>query len=299
MQQPGFSVVIPAYNYAHCVARAVRSVLAQDYPLMQCLVVNDGSKDNTLEVLRDLQQQGLAFDLVDQANAGLAAVRNRGIDEARHDWLVFLDADDEMLPGALDCYAKAIALQPEAALVIGAHESVFDDGRVRRVTPASLPSTASARLHAYLFKHLSIANGACAMHRRCFDRLRYRVGMRQSEDVPVFAHVLAHYPVITLQEPVARIYKHADSMRHDTEQALKVGMQLEQVIFEESGLPAWATSLRRRYRARRALSLVKHCYRGGDYQAVVRFWHEAFRTAPLAALSPRYLRRYLSSLVKR
>lgn len=299
MQAPGFTVVIPAYNYAHCVERALRSVLAQTWQPMQCLVINDGSKDNTLDVLQALHQQGLVFDLVDQPNAGLAAVRNRGIEEARHDWLVFLDADDEMLPGALDRYAAAITAQPDAAMVIGAHDSVFDDGRVRTVTPMQLPATAPQRLQAYLFKQLSIANGACAMHRRCFTLLRYRPGMRQSEDLPVFAHVLARYPVVTLDTPVARIYKHADSMRHDTAQAVSIGMQLEQILFEESVLPEWAGALRHRYRARRALSLVKHCYRGGDYAAVVRFWHEAFRAAPLTALAPRYLRRYLASLVKR
>lgn len=299
MSDPGFTVVIPAYNYGHCVERALRSVTAQDYPAFQCLVINDGSTDDTLDVLARLRQAGECFDLLDQANAGLAAVRNRGIDEAKHDWLIFLDADDEMLPGALRAFATAIATAPQAAMVIAAHDSVFEDGRVRRVTPPVIPDNPEQALQDYLFKRFSIANGACAMHRRGFSAIRYRPEMRQTEDIPVFAHVLAHYPVISTRDAVARIYKHPQSMRNDIAQAHRVGMTLEQVIFEGSGLPQWAQALRARYRGKRALSLVKLCYRGKDYAGVVTYWRQALTVMPLMALSPRYLRRFLISMVRR
>jgi glycosyltransferase involved in cell wall biosynthesis len=298
MSSPAFTVVIPAYNYGHCVERAVRSVLAQDYPAFQCLVINDGSTDDTLQVLQQLKRSGADFDLVDQANAGLAAVRNRGIEEARHDWLVFLDADDEMVPGALQGFADTIVSHPEAVMVIAAHDSVFQDGRVRRVTPPAIPARAQQALENYLFKKFSIANGACAMHRRGFAHIRYRPEMRQTEDIPVFSHVLAHYPVVSTPVPVARIYKHDQSMRNDIAQAHQIGMTLEQIIFEASGLPEWAGALRARYRGKRALSLVKLCYRGKDYAGVVKYWRQALPAMPLAALSPRYLRRFLVSLVR-
>lgn len=297
MTTASFTVVIPAYNYGHCLARAVRSVLAQDYAHCQLLVINDGSTDDTDAVVQGLRDDGLLFDYIAQDNAGLSAVRNRGIDEATHDWLVFLDADDEMLPGALAAMAGAIAENPQARLLVAGHESAFPDGRIRTVRPAAPASDQLANMRDYLFKRLSICNGACAMHRDVFARIRYRPEMRHTEDLPVFAHVLAWYPLATCPFAVTRIYKHADSMRHDVAAAQQVGLTLEKIIFEDSGLPDAASRLRRAYRGRRAISLMKLSHAAGDAPAVRHYFREALRDAPLQALSPRYLRRYLAALV--
>lgn len=296
---PGFSVVIPAYNYGHCLARAVRSAAGQDDPRFQVLVINDGSTDDTAEVAAALRDAGWRFEYRHQQNAGVSAVRNRGVREAAHEWLIFLDADDELLPGALRGFRSALAEEPGARLIIAGHESVLPDGSVRRVCPPRMRGTGVRNLALFLDKKVSLANGACAMHRDLFSAIEYRGDLRHTEDLPVFAHALAHYPVTTTPAPVARIHKHGTSRRHDAEAALSVGMALDQVIFEESGLPAAAGRLRGRYRARRALSLLKLCYRAQDYENASRYFRIAFRTRPLSALAPRYLRRYLVSLWKR
>jgi glycosyltransferase involved in cell wall biosynthesis len=92
------SVVIPAYNAADYVAQAVDSVLAQDYPQVEVIVVNDGSKDDTLEVLRGY---GDRIRIVDQANAGPPRARNAGLAAVRGEFIAFLDADDIWLPTKL------------------------------------------------------------------------------------------------------------------------------------------------------------------------------------------------------
>lgn len=296
---PGFSVVIPAYNYGHSLARAVRSAAGQDDPRFQVLIIDDGSTDDTSEVISALREQGWVFEYRYQPNAGLSAVRNRGVREAAHDWLIFLDADDELLPGALRRFREALEADPGARLIIAGHESVLPDDSVRRVRPPRMRGAGARNLARFLDKKISIANGACAMHRDLFSAIEYRSDLRHTEDLPVFAHALAHYPVTTTPEPVARIHKHGDSMRHDAEAARSVGMTLEQVIFDESGLPPAARRLRGGYRARRALSLLKLCYRAGDYDGAARYFGLAFRARPLRALAPRYLRRYLVSLWKR
>lgn len=298
-EQPCFTVVIPAYNYGHCLERALRSALEQDYPCYQVLVIDDGSTDDTPDVVARLQEQDLVFDAIRQENAGLSEVRNRGIREARHDWLVFLDADDEMLPGALMAMADAIRQAPEARLVVAGHESLFPDQRRRRITPHPVSADSLHNLSLYLNKTLSICNGACAMHRELFSGISYRRDMRQTEDLPVFAHTIANYPMTTTAQPVACIHKHATSMRHDVEAARALGMDLERIIFEESGLPEGAKALRSGWRSRRALSLLKLCYRAGDYDGAVAYFHQALRARPLTALAPRYLRRYVVSLWKR
>ena len=89
------SVVIPAYNAAATIARTVDSILAQDPPIDEVVVVDDGSTDGAAEAV----PQDARVRVVTQSNAGEAAARNRGIAEARGELILFLDADDVWLPG--------------------------------------------------------------------------------------------------------------------------------------------------------------------------------------------------------
>src|SRR6266705_2116650 len=95
---PLVSVVMPAYNVAWCVARAVDSVLAQDFRARELIVVNDGSTDETRAVLR---AYGDTITVIDQHNRGMSAARNAAIRKARGTYVAFLDADDWWLPGKL------------------------------------------------------------------------------------------------------------------------------------------------------------------------------------------------------
>lgn len=295
-----FSVVIPAFNYGHCLERAVTSAVSQDYPAFEVIVINDGSEDDTAQVADRLAARWPeCVRVVHQANAGLSAVRNRGVDEAAFNWLVFLDADDELCPGALAALAAAAEGSPQARLVIGGH--IADDG-VQRVPVAPVPvrdDDPAGTLRAFLDKRLTLSNGACAMHRALFRTTGYDPALRHTEDLPVFAHVLANYPVATTDTPIAVIHKHPGSMRHDLDAALRVGMALEAAIFDDNGLPAWAQRFRRYYRARRALSLLKLADRGGRPDLVRRFFASALAADWRQALHPRYVRRYVVSFFKR
>lgn len=97
--RPAISAVIPAYNAEACVARAIESVLAQTRPVLEVLVVDDGSRDRTAVVA---EQFGAPVRVVRQANAGPSAARNRGAREARGEWVAFLDADDAWRPHKLE-----------------------------------------------------------------------------------------------------------------------------------------------------------------------------------------------------
>jgi len=93
------SVLIPAYNAAGCVSRAIESALAQTLPALEILVVDDGSADDTAHVVAGY---GSPVRLLRQANAGPAAARNHAAREARGEWLALLDADDAWLPRKLE-----------------------------------------------------------------------------------------------------------------------------------------------------------------------------------------------------
>ncbi|MEW6582696.1 MAG: glycosyltransferase family 2 protein [Actinomycetota bacterium] len=105
-EAPRISAVIPTYNRAALVVRAVRSVLAQTRPPDEVIVVDDGSTDDTAARLAGLGDDRVR--VVSQTNAGAAAARNRGVAEATGDWVAFLDSDDLWVPGHLEALDGAI-----------------------------------------------------------------------------------------------------------------------------------------------------------------------------------------------
>lgn len=99
MNKPLVSVIIPNYNYANYLCQAVDSVLMQTYPNIEIIVVDDGSKDNSKEIL---SSYGEKISVIYQPNAGVAAARNNGANAGKGEFIAFLDADDFWLPGKIE-----------------------------------------------------------------------------------------------------------------------------------------------------------------------------------------------------
>lgn len=111
-----FSVVIPVYNREDLIRTTVDSVLDQNRPNLDVIVVDDGSSDGTLSVLRSMQDSIRVFE---QANAGAGAARNTGLRNARGEYVAFLDSDDLWFPWTVDCYEQIIRSQDRPAFVAG------------------------------------------------------------------------------------------------------------------------------------------------------------------------------------
>lgn len=294
------SVVIPAYNYAKVLPRAVTSVLAQLDIDCDLLVIDDGSTDETPEVLHRLSMQHAGrFRTLRKANGGLSSVRNLGIAEARGQYLIFLDADDEMAPGALDALRLHIDANPRTRMVIGGHWSVFEDGSRVLHTAKPLPASPYARVRGYLVdKTVSLSNGACAMHREVFVHGNYPEHLRNVEDIPVFAQVLARCECTILDRPLALIYKHHDSMRHDLQQSLAAGVGMVDEVFSPTRMPSALHRLRQAFLTQRCLSLFRDCYGAGDYARAKGLYLQALRSDPCSFRRWSYTRKAIRCLFK-
>jgi len=123
------SVVIPCYNQAHFLGDALGSLAAQSVNACEVIVVDDGSTDNTAEVASRFP----GVQTLVQRNAGLAAARNAGLRHATGDYVVFLDADDRLLPSALEVGLDALTNRPEHAFTYGRWRLVDADGSVLSV----------------------------------------------------------------------------------------------------------------------------------------------------------------------
>lgn len=115
-EHPLVSVIMPAYNARPYIAEAIRSVMDQDYPNIELIVVDDGSVDGSADYAESL---GARLRVIRQANAGVAAARNKGLAEAKGELIAFLDADDVWLPAKISAQVEYLRQHPETAVVYG------------------------------------------------------------------------------------------------------------------------------------------------------------------------------------
>jgi glycosyltransferase involved in cell wall biosynthesis len=118
------SVIIPCHNQARYLSEAIGSVLTQTYSPIEIVVVDDGSTDDTFEVATRHPE----VRCVRQTNQGLSAARNAGLGASKGSYLVFLDADDRLLPQALEAGLECLNAHPECAFVYGHLQFIASDG---------------------------------------------------------------------------------------------------------------------------------------------------------------------------
>lgn len=140
--QPLVSVIMPAYNTAAYIAEAVDSVLEQDYPCLELIVIDDGSTDGTVDILRGY---GSRLTLLQQRNQGAAVARNAGIQASSGEFIAFLDSDDCWAPGKLTAQVDYLQANPEVGIVYARWLRWFPGGDGRFPDAAELLAEEAAR----------------------------------------------------------------------------------------------------------------------------------------------------------
>lgn len=299
-EQPLFSIIIPAYNYADVLPRAIKSVLQQSGDDWELIVINDGSTDNTSAVLKALTLNSSSFSYIEQANSGLAATRNKGINISSGRYLIFLDADDEMTTDALEHFRSQIISHPNTGLFIGGHESIYPSGKTKPHVPRLDTDNRIERLKAYLIdKKLTISNGPTAMRRDIFSNYLYPEAFRCAEDIPMFAYVIANFEISSIPHSLTKIYKHDDSLRHNTLLDREIGLSLVDEVFSPDRIPKEFQKLKTEYASHRALSLFRTFFLAGDFPASREYYKKAIRISPTSLLKTSYLRKFLRTYIQR
>lgn len=195
---PTISVVVPLYNKAAYVEEALRSVLAQQMPALEVLVIDDGSTDDGPAYVRALADARV--QLVTQPNAGVSAARNHGIALARGDLVAFLDADDRYQPGYLAAIVALVRQFPQAGMLCTGYQRVDPQGRRQTCLHPQLAADTSA-LIADFHGDWSHAAFACAdtiaVRRSLLRRLSpaFPVGECLGEDQDLWLRLAEAAPV--------------------------------------------------------------------------------------------------------
>lgn len=120
MQNKKISVVIPTYNREYCIRRSIESVLKQTYPVYEVVIVDDGSTDNTLEVVKEIADNRINYYKTD-GNKGAGAARNFGVKMAQGEYIVFHDSDDICFENRVEQEMQCLEKGDNLGLVYGAH----------------------------------------------------------------------------------------------------------------------------------------------------------------------------------
>jgi len=200
---PRFSVVIPAFNSAATLARAIESVRAQSWPAHEIIVVDDGSTDATAEV-------AVRFDgvrLIKQQNSGVSVARNAGTAAATGDWLAFLDADDWYAPdrirlhaewiaedATLDCLTGDYEYRDEAGTLLGTSMAQHESGTMmltKAAGAARVVMETPAEIAAFVTDHFGDTHTLSVPRARFIELGGYPTGYKVCEDVHFLTRLVA------------------------------------------------------------------------------------------------------------
>lgn len=210
MTAPLVSVIIPCFNQAQFLGEAIESALGQTYPHVDIVVVDDGSADDTAAVA--CRYPGVRC--VRQANRGLAAARNTGIAYSTGEYLVFLDADDRLLPIALATGCEELGARPECAFISGHFRFITLDGRAQ---PEWVPQPIGPDPYRHLLMSNYIGMVATVMYRSA--ALRSVGGFRDAptgaEDYDSYLRITRRCHVGRHDHLVAEYRRHGAAMSDD------------------------------------------------------------------------------------
>ncbi len=196
-QLPLVSVIIPTYNRAWVISAAIDSVLSQDYPNFELIVIDDGSTDNTRAVLNNYDEK---INIIYQENRGVSAARNAGILQSNGEYIAFLDSDDLWEDKKLSCQINFFIENPDA-LICQTEEIWVRNGK--RVNPKVKHKKPSGMIYEQSLHLCLVSPSAVMIKRRLFDQVGlFDENLLSCEDYDLWLRISIKNPIYLTPEPL-------------------------------------------------------------------------------------------------
>ncbi|HBC47709.1 MAG TPA: hypothetical protein DEO84_02180 [candidate division Zixibacteria bacterium] len=206
---PLISVIIPTYNSAVYIEEALKSIFEQTYQDFEIIIVDDGSTDNTRQILR---KYGERIQYIFQANGGPSSARNNGIRKARGKYIAFLDADDRWLPTKLQKQLSIFERNNTIGMVTTGACS-FDEKGVFGYSTNKRATLMQGNIARNIFLHSNIGTPTVLVKKEVFDKIGlFEENIRQSEDDNMWIRIAANYDVELIDEALIQVRNHPSRM---------------------------------------------------------------------------------------
>ena len=198
---PRVSVIVPSYNRAQMLPRALESIFAQTYKDYEVIVVDDGSKDETPEVMKQFLGR---VKYIRKENGGSASARNRGIEESGGKYIAFLDSDDYWVPEKLEVQVQVLDAHPNVGIVYARMPIINDKGERVGTKPAGI----SGRNFKELLEHWGDLPTSTVMTRReCFEKAgKFDTALTTMQDIDMWLRIARHYDLYEIESKVLAYY---------------------------------------------------------------------------------------------
>ena len=202
---PEISVIIPTFNYGKYIKRAIESILTQTYQDVEIIVVDDGSTDNTREIIRSKQSDKIRYFY--QENKGAPSARNKGIVESKGKYIAFLDADDEWLPTKLEKQVdKFQRSSNKVALIYGWAKIIDEKGNLFM----KFQSRTQGEILREILDRSFMPSSTVIVKKECFHAVGlFDENFTSCQDREMWTRIATQYQVEVLPEYLARIYRHS------------------------------------------------------------------------------------------
>jgi glycosyltransferase involved in cell wall biosynthesis len=251
---PRVDVIIPAYNAAKYLPAAIESVVTQTMTDWRILLVDDGSTDNTAEIVAPfLDRLGPKISYIKQDNRGLPAARNTAVLASTSEFLALLDADDLWMPCRLSESVKILEERPQAGLAYGQVTVIDMEGRPLRTFEGN-PRHAEGRIAPYIYtREVTLPCPTMTFRRSCIDEVGYfDETMRATEDRDLWLRIALRHEVAFVPKMLASYRVSPNSMSNDSQRMFQSQLQFIRKHYGSEGcgrLPR-RISLARTYKQR-------------------------------------------------
>jgi glycosyltransferase involved in cell wall biosynthesis len=212
MNEPLVSVILPTYNRAYIISRAISSVLNQTYRNLELIVIDDGSTDNTKDVVKNFNDDRLKY-INHKQNKGANAARNIGINYANGEYVAFQDSDDEWLPEKIE---KQINVFKEAKTEVGVVYTSFwsiNDGISKTYYPPSFIKQKEGNVHEILLETNFISTPTAIVKKECFEKVGlFDEGLPRLQEWELWIKISKHYRFKHIDEPLVNSYLQPNSI---------------------------------------------------------------------------------------
>jgi glycosyltransferase involved in cell wall biosynthesis len=226
MLNPKVSIVIPTYNRADFLPKAIQSVLSQTYRDWEIIIVDDGSTDNTEEIVKGYNESRIRY-IAHKSNLGISAARNTAIKNSKGKYIALLDSDDEWFPEKISYQMNIFQKKDsECGVVCTSGHMIEDDKKIRvKVIPANLDNF----YEKFLFENI-IWCSSVLIKKECFEKLGlFDEHLKSCEDWEMWIRISKYYKFIFLKTPLIKYLIHPGQL---SENLLKKINARKRILFK-------------------------------------------------------------------